>query len=71
MRRGLVNAGGSVADAARFKPNYLFIHGQMFASPSNTRGKIHVRESRSRGSVRGALGHERPYRGINAVAVRR
>ncbi len=33
-----------------------------FASPSNTRGRSHVRESRPRGSVRGALSNGRPYR---------
>jgi hypothetical protein len=37
----------------------------MYASPSNTRGKSHVREIRPRGSVRGALSNGRPYRNIS------
>ncbi len=32
------------------------------ASPSNTRGGSRMRESRTYGSVRGALSNERPYR---------
>ena len=39
-----------------------FIPGQASASPSNTRGGSRMRESRTYGSVRGALSNERPYR---------
>ncbi|MGA9091177.1 MAG: hypothetical protein WB420_18960 [Bradyrhizobium sp.] len=44
-----------LADDHLPKPrNAISIDGQVFASPSNTQGRSHVRESRSRGSVRGA-----------------
>src|SRR5467141_917791 len=39
-----------------------FIHGQEYASPSPTQGGSRMRESRTYGSVRGALSNERPYR---------
>src|SRR5438045_5564136 len=39
-----------------------FIRGPKSASPSNTRGGSRMRESRTYGSVRGALSNERPYR---------
>src|SRR5712672_2905890 len=39
-----------------------FIHGQEYASPSPTQGGSRMRESRTYGSVRGALRTERPYR---------
>src|SRR6266508_1001151 len=39
-----------------------FIHGQEYASPSPTHGGSRMRESRTYGSVRGALRNERPYR---------
>src|SRR5712671_7938893 len=39
-----------------------FIHGQEYASPSPTQGGSRMRESRTYGSVRGALRNERPYR---------
>src|SRR6266480_4677447 len=39
-----------------------FIHGQEYASPSRTQGRSRMRESRTYGSVRGALRNERPYR---------
>src|SRR5712675_3229060 len=38
------------------------IHGQEYASPSPTQGGSRMRESRTYGSVRGALSNERPYR---------
>ena len=41
-----------------------FILGRTIASPSNTRGGSRMRESRTYGSVRGALSNERPYRDI-------
>src|SRR4030081_3094432 len=39
-----------------------FIHGLEYASPSPTQGGSRMRESRTYGSVRGALSNERPYR---------
>src|SRR5882757_10083428 len=39
-----------------------FIHGLEYASPSSTQGGSRMRESRTYGSVRGALSNERPYR---------
>src|SRR6266852_9582009 len=39
-----------------------FIHGLEYASPSPTQGGSRMRESRTYGSVRGALRNERPYR---------
>src|SRR5882762_8501434 len=39
-----------------------FIHGQEYASPSPTQGGSRMRESRTYGSVRGALSNERPNR---------
>ncbi len=45
-----------------FPSRVSFIHGRACASPSTTRGRSHVRESRSRGSVRGAPSNGRPYR---------
>ena len=37
-------------------------HTERNALPSNTRGGSRMRESRTYGSVRGALSNERPYR---------
>src|SRR5882724_13252282 len=39
-----------------------FIHDLEYASPSPTQGGSRMRESRTYGSVRGALRNERPYR---------
>src|SRR5213080_1491126 len=39
-----------------------FIHGLEYASPLPTQGGSRMRESRTYGSVRGALSNERPYR---------
>ena len=39
-----------------------FIRGRRCALPSHTQGGSRVREFRSRGSVRGAVGNDRPYR---------
>src|SRR3984893_8275634 len=39
-----------------------FTFGPDSASPSSTRGGSRMRESRTYGSVRGALSNERPYR---------
>jgi hypothetical protein len=49
--------------AEQWLPNpKSFIPGRASASPSNTQGGSRMRESRTSGSVRGALGNERPYR---------
>ena len=39
-----------------------FIRGRRCALPSHTQGGSRMREFRSRGSVRGAVGNDRPYR---------
>src|SRR5439155_6794749 len=39
-----------------------FIRGHSSVLPSSTQGGSRVREFRSRGSVRGAVGNDRPYR---------
>jgi hypothetical protein len=45
-----------------------FTHGPVCDLPSNTRGRSRVRESRSLGSVRGAVRNDRPYREQACVA---
>src|SRR6266480_3313218 len=45
------------------------IPGRKHASPSYTRGGSRMRESRSYGSVRGALSNERPYRELGLGAL--
>src|SRR5262247_3216847 len=44
--------------------------GLAIASPSHTRGGSRMRESRTYGSVRGALSNERPYR-VRGCLLRR
>src|ERR1700746_2247402 len=44
-----------------------FTDGPKHASPSLTRGGSRMRESRTYGSVRGALSNERPYRDIGGA----
>ena len=44
-----------------------FILGRQHASPSLTRGGSRMRESRSYGSVRGALSNGRPYRDLASL----
>ena len=49
----------------------FFILGQTNASPSPTQGGSRVREFRSRGSVRGAVRNDRPYRDSDRANVLR
>jgi hypothetical protein len=71
---GNARSGGAVRRMARLGsglcgwltigfPNRLSsTHGQKNASPLRTQGGSRVRESRTHGSVRGALSNKRPYR---------
>lgn len=45
-----------------FPSRATFIRGRVSASPSSTRSRSHVRETRPRGSAQWALSNERPYR---------
>src|ERR1700724_1517640 len=81
-KSGGVRSGGAARRTARAgnglrgwptpgSPNHTSgIPGHRFASPSPTRGGSRMRESRSYGSVRGALSNERPYRERGETSTR-